>query len=60
MTSHSQIHLYSNLTQAQLTVLRLYLRESYRLSRDEWRTLRTAITLLEKSSIIFQKQRYTF
>lgn len=60
MTSHSQIHLYSNLTQAQLTVLRLYLRESYRLSRDEWRTLRTAITLLEKSSIIFQNQRYTF
>lgn len=60
MTLHSQIHLYSNLTQAQLAVLRLYLRESHRLSRNEWRTLRSAIALLEKSAVIFKGQKYTF
>ncbi len=37
-----------------------YLRESHRLSRDDWRTLRAAVALLANSRVVFRGQTYTF
>ncbi len=59
MTSRS-VHLHPNLTQDHLAVLRRYLLESRRLSRDDWRTLRAAVALLANSRAVFRGQSYTF